>query len=70
MRFGATLLFVAILLKHTPSLAFGAMVKVVVEALGAAREDGVKHLGTRFLVRIFAVSGEWVAKVPVYGSSR
>ena len=70
MRFWATLLFVAILLKHTPLLAFGAMVKVVVEALDAARENGVEHRGTRFLVGIFAVSGEWIAKVPVYGSSR
>lgn len=46
MRLWATLLFVAILLKHTLLLAFGAMVKVVVEALDAARENGVEHRGT------------------------
>jgi hypothetical protein len=69
MRFWTTLLFVAILLKHSPLLVCGAIVKVVYEGLDAARENGSEHQ-RRYMRGVFAVSGEWAAEKPVYGSSR
>ena len=61
MRFWTTLLFVAILLKHSPLLVCGAIVKVVYEGLDAARENGSEHQ-RRYMRGIFAVLGEWAAK--------